>query len=341
MGREVAVDLDAYVAEHEPQWRRLEQLTRGRQLTVAEVDELVALYQRTATHLSVVRSRSPDPALVARLTTLVLAARSRLTTGPRSSWRALGQFVATGFPQAVLRAAPWWGAVAVAFCALTGFLMWWVAGNPDSARALIGDRAAAELAESSFAGYYTRYAAPNFAAQLSTHNAWLAAQCLAAGILVVPVLYLLWVNALNIGVTGGVMISYDRADVFFGLITPHGLLELTGVFVAAGVGLRVGGAWLAPPAGASRSRAVADAGLSGVGVALGLVPVFAVAALIEAFVTPAPLPTWLRVAVGATAWLAFLGYVLVRGTRRGADRSGGGPADRSTDRAQSRPSNFS
>lgn len=309
------MDLDAYVAEHDPQWRRLDQLVRGRKLSVAEVDELVALYQRTATHLSVVRSRSPDAALVARLSGLVLAARSRLTGARRQRWTQIGGFFTTGFPQAVLRAAPWWGTVAVGFCALTGFLMWWVAGHPDSARLLIGDRAAAELAESSFAGYYTRYAAPNFAAQLFTHNAWLAAQCLAAGILVIPVLYLLWVNAVNIGVTGGVMISYDRADVFFGLITPHGLLELTGVFVAAGVGLRIGGAWISPPPHLSRSRAVAEAGLSGVLVALGLVPVFAVAGLIEAFVTPAPLPTWLRVGIGATAWLAFLSYIVILGSR--------------------------
>ncbi|MFV2022722.1 stage II sporulation protein M [Micromonospora sp. LOL_023] len=310
------MDLDAYVAEHEPQWRRLEQLVRGRQLSVAEVDELVALYQRTATHLSVVRSRTPDPALVTRLSGLVLAARSRLTGTRTVRWTQVGRFFTTDFPRAVLQAAPWWGAVSVGFCALTGFLMWWVADNPDSVRLLIGDQAATELAESSFAGYYTQYAAPNFAVQLSTHNSWLAAQCLAAGILVLPVLYLLWMNALNIGVTGGVMISYDRADVFFGLITPHGLLELTGVFIAAGVGLRIGGAWISPPAHLSRSRAVAQAGLSGVLVALGLVLVFVAAGLIEAFVTPAPLPTWLRVGIGASVWLAFLGYVVACGSRR-------------------------
>ena len=49
------------------------------------------LYQRAATHLSVVRSRSPDPALVARLSRLVLAAavrdhrRRRRSPGGRSA----------------------------------------------------------------------------------------------------------------------------------------------------------------------------------------------------------------------------------------------------------------
>ena len=47
---------------------------------------------------------------------------------------------------------------------------------------------------------------------------------------------MLWDNALNVGVIGGVMIGNGRADVFFGLITVHGLLELTCVFIAGGVG---------------------------------------------------------------------------------------------------------
>ena len=43
-----------------------------------------------------------------------------------------------------------------------------------------------------------------------------------------------------------IMIRHDRGDLFFGLILPHGLLELTAVFVAAGVGLRVFWSWVAP-----------------------------------------------------------------------------------------------
>jgi len=51
------VDVDAFVAAHQPDWQRLDRLVkRRRALTGAEVDELVTLYQRTATHLSAVRS---------------------------------------------------------------------------------------------------------------------------------------------------------------------------------------------------------------------------------------------------------------------------------------------
>lgn len=309
----MGVDLDAYVAEHGGQWRRLDDLCRRDRLDAAEVDELIALYQRVATQLSTVRSRSPDPALVSQLSHLVLRARARITGRPRPSWSAVGRFLVADFPGAVRRAWPWWCAVATGFSLLSFFLIWFVAGNPDTAAALVGEEAATELVDSGFADYYTEYSAPTFAFQLWTHNAWLAAQCLASGVLVVPVFYLLWENALNIGVTGGVMVSYGRGDVFFGLITPHGLLELTGVFVAAGVGLRTAWAWISPPAELTRGQAVARAGRSAVTVAVGLVGLFAVSALVEAFVTPAPVPVPLRVGVGVAVWLGFLAYVLILG----------------------------
>ncbi|MEJ3741879.1 stage II sporulation protein M [Actinomycetes bacterium KLBMP 9797] len=309
------MDLDAYVAEHDGEWRRLEQLSRGHRLSAAEADELVALYQRAATHLSVVRSRSPDPALVARLSRLVLGARAAITGGSAFSWRTVGRFFTVGFPLAVYRALPWWCGVGVAFTVLTGFLMWWIAGHPESAAAFIGEKEAQALVNSEFAGYYTEFMPATFAFHLWTHNAWLAAQCLASGVLIIPVLWLLWNNALNIGVVGGVMFSYDRGDLFFSLITPHGLLELTGVYVAAGVGLRIGWAWIAPGPHRSRGRALAEAGRSGMLAALGLVGVFAVAGLIEAFVTPSPLPTVMRIGIGALAWLGFLGYVVGLGAR--------------------------
>ncbi|MGV9764384.1 stage II sporulation protein M [Micromonospora tulbaghiae] len=316
------MDLDAYVAEHGAEWRRLEHLTGRRRLDAAEVDELVALYQRSATHLSALRARAPEPALVNRLSHLVLAARARVTGRPRLSWAAVGRFLTADLPAALYRAWPWWCGVATAFSALSALLIWFVAGNPDTAAAFVGPEAARQLVDSGFAGYYTEFAAPTFAFHLWTHNAWLAAQCLAAGVLVVPVLWLLWQNALNIGVVGGVMISYGRADVFFGMITPHGLLELTGIFVAAGVGLRTAWAWIAPPAHLGRGRALAEAGRLAAVVAAGLVGVFAVSAVIEAFVTPAPVPIPLRVAAGAAVWLAFLAYALVLGRR--AVRAGRG-----------------
>jgi uncharacterized membrane protein SpoIIM required for sporulation len=64
-----------------------------------------------------------------------------------------------------------------------------------------------------------------------------------------------------------------------------------------------------------RARALAEEGRSLITVAVGLVAVLLVSGMIEAFVTPSPLDAWARIAIGAVAEVAFLGYVLVLGRR--------------------------
>jgi uncharacterized membrane protein SpoIIM required for sporulation len=312
------VDLDAYVAEHAGEWRRMEQLSGRRRLSAEEVDELIALYQRAATHLSMIRSRSPDPALVARLSRMVLTARAAITGGSRFSWRTVGRFFTVTFPLEAYRARRWWITVAVAFTAFSMGLAAYVAGHPDVARAFFSEAEIDQLVNSDFANYYSQYQPQNFALLVWANNAWLSAQCLASGILIVPVIYLLAGNALNLGVVGGVMIGNGHSGDFFGLILPHGLLELTAVFVAAGAGLRIGWAWIAPGQHRTRGRALAETARSAMVVALGLVGVLAVSGLLEAFVTPSGLPTVLRIGLGVICWLGFLGYVFLLGASAAA-----------------------
>jgi uncharacterized membrane protein SpoIIM required for sporulation len=121
-------------------------------------------------------------------------------------------------------------------------------------------------------------------------------------------------NVINIGVTAGLMAAADRLDLFFGLITPHGLLELTAVFVAAGAGLKLG--WtVVDPGRLPRGVAVAAQARATVGMALGIAAVLAVSGVIEAFVTPSGLPTWARIGIGVLAEVLFLAYVWVLGRR--------------------------
>jgi uncharacterized membrane protein SpoIIM required for sporulation len=302
------VDLDAYVAERRGEWTRLENLTRKRRLDPGEAGELVLLYQRAATHLSVIRSRSADPLLVATLSQLVLAARAAITGGRRFSWEPIIRFFTSAYPSELYRTRWWWSGVGLLSVLAAGLLMQYVVANPEMPQQLLGQAGIRRLVDSEFVGYYSEFQAQNFAAQVWTNNALLTAQCLAAGVLVVPVVYLLGANLLNLGVTGGVMIGAGRGDVFFTYLLPHGLLELTCVFVGAGVGLRIAWGWIAPGPHQTRGQALAARARSGMLVALGLAVTLGVAGLLEAYVTPSPLPSFVRVGVGAVVWLAFLAY---------------------------------
>jgi uncharacterized membrane protein SpoIIM required for sporulation len=314
------VDVDAFARAHGPTWERLAVLTRKRHLTGPEVTELVDLYQRTSTHLSMVRSAAPDPVLVGRLTQLVAQSRARVTGSRAPVWREVVTFFRTGFPAAVWRARRWWLGAGAGFLLVAVAVGAWVAGNPEVQAALGTPDEIRQLVEEDFEAYYSSDAAAGFAAQVWTNNAWVSALVLIAGSLfVLPAVYVLAQNAVNVGLVGGLMVANDRGDVFLGLIAPHGLLELTAVFVAAGAGMRLGWQWV-DPGPRPRSVALAQEGRAAVAIALGLVVVLLVSGVIEAFVTPSPLPTWARVGIGFLALGAFLAYVGVYGSR--AERAG-------------------
>jgi uncharacterized membrane protein SpoIIM required for sporulation len=303
------VDLDAFVAVHRDEWSRLDQLARRRRLSGAEVDELVRLYQQTATHLSVVRSSSPDAVLAARLSTTVARARGAVTGGHEPLWREFGRLVSVSFPAAVYRARWWAAGSALGSLAVALALGVWIYANPQ-VQSSIGSKAKIQqLVQNDFQSYYSEHAASAFAVEVWTNNAWVAAMCFILGITGVGVVYVLAQNAINLGLVGGLMAANGRLGLFFGLITPHGLLELTAVFVAAGAGLKLFWSWV-DPGPRPRGQALAEEGRSMVTIALGLVGVLLVSGIVEAFVTPSPLPTWARIGIGLLVWLGFLGYIV-------------------------------
>ena len=99
------------------------------------------------------------------------------------------------------------------------------------------------------------------------------------------------------------------------------------MFVAGGAGIRLG--WqIISPGPRPRSVALAEEGRSTFTIALGLVVVLLVSGLVEAFVTPSGLPTWARICLGASVWIAFLTYVVVLGRRAEAEGDLGDVGDR-------------
>ncbi|WP_329217885.1 stage II sporulation protein M [Streptomyces sp. NBC_01485] len=312
------MDLDVFVSAHRAEWDRLDALLRRRRsLTGAETDELVTLYQRTATHLSLIQSSAPDPQLTGRLTQLVARARSAVTGTRRASWRDVTRFLTQGFPAAVYRSRHWWIPTALLSIAVAALLGWWIGTHPEVQSSIAAPDELRELTRPGglYETYYSSHQAAAFAAQVWTNNAQAAAMCLVLGVFLgLPVLWVLFQNMLNLGIGAGLMSSAGRLDTFLGLVLPHGLLELTAVFVAAGTGLRLG--WtVIDPGPRTRRTALAEEGRAAVGMAIGLALVLFVSGAIEGFVTPSGLPTWARITIGIAAELAFLAYVYVLGGR--------------------------
>lgn len=328
------MDLDAFVTAHYSEWEQLRALSGRRTLSGAEADELLDLYQRAATHLSLIRSAAPDPTVVQYLSTVLARARTASLRRRTMTWSRLADFVIRDFPTVLYRTRWWWVSTALANVVVAVVLGVWVARSPSVQASFISPEAAQQLVNHDFRDYYSQYGGADFATRVWTNNAWVAAVCIALGVLGFPIIWLLWNNVLNVGVQGGIMVSHGHGGDFFGLILPHGILELTAVFVAAGCGLRLFWSWV-EPGPRSRADSMAHEGRSIVVVAIGLVGVLLVSGAIEAFVTPSSLPTWMRVGIGVLAEIAFLTYVLVLGRRAAAEGFTGDVAE--LDQSAARP----
>jgi uncharacterized membrane protein SpoIIM required for sporulation len=214
------------------------------------------------------------------------------------------------FPVVAYQTRRWWLGTAVAFFFVAVLIAIWVSGNHELQSSIKTPSEIDELVNHDFASYYSEHPAGSFALQVWLNNSWVSAQCIGFAVLLgIPIPYLLFQNALNLGVIAGFMFDAGKADVLFGLLTPHGLLELTAVFLAGSAGMRLG--WsVVSPGNRPRGQVLAEQGRAVVAVAVGLVGVLLVSGLIEALVTPSPLPTFVRIGIGVTAEIAFLTYVV-------------------------------
>lgn len=312
------MDIDRFIARNAAAWDRLDELSkragRGvRHLTPAEVDDLVEGYQRASSHLSHARVAYGDPALTARLTRLVTQANGVIYSSRSRTLRAVADFFAWRFPAAVWQSGRF-VAVSAALLLLPALAVGTWLATSDAALEATGPEAAREayLTED-FEDYYSSEPATQFATEVTVNNIQVAVTAFATGVLLcLPAIFLLVYNGAALGTAGGLFADAGELGKFFGLILPHGLLELTAVVIAGAAGLRLGWAVIAP-GDRTRSAAVGDeARRSGV-IALGLVLAFAVAGLIEGFVTGRGVPTGLRVGIGVAAEAAFVTWIVVQG----------------------------
>lgn len=160
-----------FIARHRASWDRLAELTRrADRLSGPEADELIALYQRVATHLSIVRSQGHDVATVDRLSVLIARARAAVTGTHTPAWKEVGLFFTEKLPAAIYLGWRWWVTAGVLFVLVTGVLSVWVASSPDVQATIAAPEELREMTKvgGGYEAYYSSNPAASFAANVWT-----------------------------------------------------------------------------------------------------------------------------------------------------------------------------
>jgi uncharacterized membrane protein SpoIIM required for sporulation len=313
---------DRFISERKGAWQRLEDLLRMldrlsmRRLSREEVRELGRIYRRTASDLSIARAECRDPRLVNYLNSLVIRAHGRIYRADASEGRhRLRNFFARDFPRAFRRT---WRYTALAFATYAVFAALSFAAtarDPEfSELAGISPQSREYILEQKPRWWERANDANQLAASLiGTNNIRVTLNAFALGATFgLGTLYYMAANGLQHAAAVALTYRAGYAGELLTFMAGHGVIELTCIFIAGGAGMLFGTAVLFP-GDRPRFDNLRLRGREAAQLITGCVPLLVVAAIIEGFVSPAPIPAGIKFAVAAVTGVTLYSYLLFAG----------------------------
>ena len=319
----------AFLGRRQGDWRELESLADGKQpgSKVKEPRALAfaRLYRAACADLALAEGLHLPHRVVDRLDHLV--GRAHLAFHPPESlgWSRIRRILFIEVPgrlygDACLRAAflAFFGTFVL--CLLLASL------RPGSAEAILGPGFVDQLRDmySSHPSKRTADEAAMMHGFYVFHNVGIALSCFAAGIFAgIGSLIFLAFNGVVLGLAFGAMMMVDDATRanFFEFVTAHGPFELTGIALAGAAGLRLG-LGLVDTRGLPRLDGLRAAAIRAVPIIAVAATSVALAAPIEAWLSPSALPLAAKQMVSVTCGLLLVAYLVIQGSwaKRQLDR---------------------
>jgi uncharacterized membrane protein SpoIIM required for sporulation len=303
-------------------WKRLEELTarasrlRLNNLSGEEVREFGRLYRRTAADLAIAREEVRDQRLVNYLNHLVARAHGAIYRSESSGFSVFVDFFRHGFPSVFRKTFAYTLSSFLAFMLASAFAFGVCFLDEDFA-----DRVAPRLKQDIAAHHNwtesINNANPLASTSIQTNNINVTFLAFAGGAL--AGLLTLWVlvqNGLLLGVVMALCVRYRFWEIPT-FIAAHGVIELTAIFIAGGAGLMIGKALLMP-GDLRRIDALVTNGALAIKLILGTIPMLLIAGLIEGFISPAHIPSWIKFTTSAMSALAMAVYFLKAEAMSGA-----------------------
>jgi uncharacterized membrane protein SpoIIM required for sporulation len=305
-----------WLEKRQSYWRRLEHLLEQaggnglRSLTRLELQELGLLYRQAAADLSALREDPTGKSYARFLNLLLSRAHNTIYAGEKSSPRSILHYYRYTYPQ-IFR-----NNFHLIHAAFLLFLMGAVAGmllaltRPDFLHAFLPPRILDSIDHHKMWTDSVVSIAPAASSGIMTNNITVSFLAFVYGLTggVLTVLLLVF-NGVLIGAVGTACWLNDMSLPLWSFVAPHGVLELPGIFIAGGAGLRLAQGLLFPGL-LSRRDALVKAGGEAVRLLMGVVPVLIIAGLIEGFISPSALGWRWKFSLAGSVAVIFYSYLL-------------------------------
>jgi uncharacterized membrane protein SpoIIM required for sporulation len=305
-----------FVRRHAPDWEAWE--ARLRDGAAPDPDDLADAYVRLGDDLAYAKTFYPGSATAAYLNDLSAQAHARIYRNRREERGRLARFWAEEIPHAVWEARRSLLASLLLFVGALAVGVASSAGDEGFVRLVMGDAYVNMTMENIERGdplaVYKTMREADMVTYIAVNNvlvSFIAFVGVLQGVGVpaaqIGVGWTLVSNGIPIGAFAHLFASQGLAGDFFRVVFIHGALELSAIVIAGGAGFAM---WngLVFPGTYPRLVSFRRAAVRGLKIIVGLVPVFAVAALLEGVVTrrtEMPLAASLAVILGSFAFVVW------------------------------------
>lgn len=310
------MNVKQFVKMHREDWKQLEQLVvtmskRKKANTGETITNYHRIYQKTAQNLSYSQTYFPHDEVTGYLNGLVSKSHNLLYKDQVSSFKQIRHFFSSLFIGLLLE--QWKFVVAAMMLFFIGAIGSFIAvvNDPLHIYAILPAEIAQGVNPEQLGKGDGAVNSSLMSASIMTNNIKVAFFAFAGGITFgLVTVYLLINNGIIIGALAALFWHHEKSYDFWAYIVPHGMIELTAIFIAGGAGLLMGYK-LFVPGQYTRGYQLKHHAKRSVQLLLGTIPLFVIAGVIEGFITPAKISLEAKYIVAFLTVIGFSLYIII------------------------------
>lgn len=271
-------------------WRELEILSTIinksglKILPSKEVKNFLRIFRQSSHHLAYARTHYPSSSVVSYLNSLINKCHSHVYAVKNISPGILLKYIARDFPR-LLKEYRWFIICSFSFFAVGVLLsMLLVVVNVDNASMFLPENLISTIKSGKSGGGQWNY--PLMSSYIMVNNISVSLKAFVMGItLGIGTIYVLFFNGALLGALTALVYTYGNPMNYWSLILPHGIIELTAIFISGAAGLIIAKSILLPGKHSRRHSLIKGAKES-ISLIIGIIFMLVIAGIIEGFFTP-------------------------------------------------------
>lgn len=293
------MNVERWIRGRTSTWQRVEELLaqierRGiASLDRRQLHELGRLYRACSADLSRARAARMGADITGYLNNLVVKAHNQVYQRRKDRWTVLGNFLWYTFPALVREHILYIGAALALFVLPALACEAFVVRDHEFAhmelmpgRPIVSEEMWNMIEHGQMWTDSVQDASPLISSEIAANNIRVALLAFALGITFgLGTVWILCINGMMIGTVLGACAAYHMDYRLLSFVAPHGVLELSAIFICGGGGLLMGKALLFPGQW-SRLDALKRVAKPAMGLFAGCLPILLVAGSIEGFISP-------------------------------------------------------